>query len=196
MTVESTTTALTGGVALLERAMGYTLGGLPLVTPEAMANPTPCREWDLRALLLHMNDSLLAMNEAITVGRVSLEPADDHDDPAVDPVTALRNRGCRMIGAWANAREHREISIADRTLTSGIVAATGAVEVAVHGWDVIRACGQSRPVPRALAEELLELCLLFVNDADRPRRFAAPVQPQRLASPSDRLVAFLGRRPR
>jgi hypothetical protein len=41
--------ALTVAVALLERAVGYTVGGLPPVTPGAMSNPTPCREWDLHA---------------------------------------------------------------------------------------------------------------------------------------------------
>jgi uncharacterized protein (TIGR03086 family) len=196
MTTGSTTTALTGGVALLERAMGYTLGGLLLVTPEAMSNATPCREWDLRALLVHMNDSLLALNEAMTVGRVGLDPGEDHDDASANPVATLRDRGCRMIGAWANAREHGGISIADQWLTSEVIAATGAVEVAVHGWDVARACGQSRPVPQALAEELLELCPLVVSDADRLTRFARPVELPRPASPGDRLVAFLGRNPR
>ena len=56
---------LAQGVALLERAMGYTLGSLQLVTPQSLDNPTPCREWDLRALLLHMNDSLLTLHQAI-----------------------------------------------------------------------------------------------------------------------------------
>ncbi len=101
-----------------------------------------------------------------------------------------------MIGAWANARDPGDISIVDRVLTPGIVAAAGAVEVTVHGWDVARACGQDRPVPAALAEELLELCPLFVRDADRPTRFAPRVDLSRaLDSPSDRLVAFLGRDP-
>jgi uncharacterized protein (TIGR03086 family) len=195
MTAGSTTTVLAGGVALLERATGYLLGGLPLVTPEAMANPTPCADWDLRALLLHTNDSLLALHEAIAVGHVGLDPAADYGGPAADPVATLRNRASRMIGAWANARGPDEISIADRTLTSGVVAAAGALEVAVHGWDITRACGHDRPVPPALAEELLELCPLLVGDADRPTRFAPPVDMSPLASPNDRLVALLGRRP-
>jgi uncharacterized protein (TIGR03086 family) len=193
------TAVLTGGVGLLERAMGYTLGSLRLVTPAAMSNPTPCRGWDLRALLRHLNDSLLALHEAVAVGHVGLDPAGNYGgpalDPAVDPVAALRNSGCRMIGAWANATEADEVSIGDRRLSPGIVAATGAVDVAVHGWDVARACGHDRPVPPALARELLELCRLLIGEADRPGRFAAPVDIPLPAGPGDRLVAFLGRRP-
>jgi len=201
MNAGSTTAALTGGVALLERAMGYTLGSLQLVTSAAMSNRTPCSEWDLRALLLHMNDSLLTMHEAIAVGHLDLEdatvthgdPTAHYGDPAVDPVASLRNRACRMVGAWANARGSGEISIVDRELTSGIVAATGAVEVTVHGWDVARACGQDRPVPPALALELLELCPLLVSAADRGTRFALPAYLPPDAGPSDRLVGYFGR---
>jgi uncharacterized protein (TIGR03086 family) len=193
---------LTDGVALLERSMSFTLGGLLLVTREAMTNPTPCADWDLRALLLHMNDSLQALHEAIAVGHLELDPAAgpsaaraDYGDPHADPAGVLRNRACTMLGAWVVQDGPATITIADRSLTSGVVAAAGAVEVAVHGWDVARACGADRPVPAALAERLLALCDVFVDDQDRPHRFgpAVPVDPR--APAGDRLVALLGRQP-
>ena len=200
MNVRDGTAALTRDVALLERAMGYTLGSLVLVTPDAMRNPTPCSAWNLRALLLHMNDSLRTLHEAITFGRLDLvaeaSPDADYGDPALDPVASLRNRACQMIGSWAaGATEPRQIAIADRQLACGLVAATGALEVAVHGWDVARACRQDRPVPPALAEELLVLGSFLVGAGDRPTRFADPVPRPAAASSSDRLVALLGRRP-
>jgi uncharacterized protein (TIGR03086 family) len=211
MSLGGATSVVTGGVALLERAMGYTLGSLLLVTPESMSRATPCDDWDLRALLAHMNESLCTLHEAVAFGHVDLDatsdpgglsadqanPHADYGDPARDPVATLRNRACAMVGAWANARDPGHIAIADRPLSAGIVAAAGAVEVAVHGWDVARACGRDSPVPSALAGELLDLCQVLVRDADRPTRFAAPIDLSRgLASPSDRLVAYLGRRPR
>jgi uncharacterized protein (TIGR03086 family) len=200
MSVRDGTATLTRDVALLERAMGYALGSLVLVTPDDMANPTPCSAWDLRALLLHMNESLLTLHEAIALGRLDLvataSPDADYGDPERDPVASLRNRACQMIGSWAaGATEPRQIAIADRELASGVVAATGALEVALHGWDVARACRQDRPVPPALADELLVLGSLLVGAGDRPTRFAAPVALLAPASPSDRLVALLGRRP-
>jgi uncharacterized protein (TIGR03086 family) len=205
MKAGSSATVVTGGVALLERAMGYTLGSLLLVTPETMSRATPCTEWDLRALLLHMNESLHTLHEAIAVGHVDLaapefqptdDPGADYGNPAVDPVASLRNRACQMIGAWTRAGAAGDISIAGKELSAGIVAAAGAVEVAVHGWDVARACGQDNPLPTALAGELLDLCQLLVRDADRPARFAAPIDlAADRGSPSNQLLAFLGRRP-
>lgn len=199
MNVRDGTAALCRDVALLERAMGYTLGSLVLVTPDNLANPTPCAAWDLRALLRHMNDSLRTLHEAITIGHLDLlgvaHPEADYGDPELDPVETLRNRACQLVGAWAGARQPPDVTIADRSLGAGLVAATGAIEVAVHGWDVARACGSRRPVPAALAEELLGLGRMLVADDDRATRFDAAVRLSAPAGPSDRLVAFLGRRP-
>jgi len=203
MIADGTLTALAGGVGLLERALGYTLGGLALVTPTAMANRTPCAGWDLRALLRHMNDSLLTMHEAITAGHLTMDPlpaaedpAGDCGDPEADPVGVLRNRGCRMLGAWVNSPRLERIAIEDKWLAPMVVAAAGAVEVAVHGWDVAAACGQDRPIPSPLADELLELGPLLVRPGDRPGRFDPPIEVPTTSPAGDRLVAFLGRDPR
>jgi len=75
------------------------------------------------------------------------------------------------------------------------VTSTGAIEIAVHGWDIARACGRDHPIPPALAEEMLELSAFLVTDADRPARFAAPVAVHAAAGPGEQLIAFLGRLP-
>lgn len=198
MTAAGPAAALPAGVALMERALGYTLGSLALVTPQLMANPTPCRDWDLGALLRHMHDSLRTLHEAIVVGRLGPEVPrlpQAEDGSSLATVRELRNLGCRLVGAWVNAEGVDDVVIRDHVLTPSIVAAAGATEIAVHGWDVGRACGVDRPIPPDLAEEILWLCPLFVTDHDRGRRFAAPVTVPPTASPSDQLVAFLGRRP-
>ena len=87
------------------------------------------------------------------------------------------------------------IAIVDRPLLASSVAGTGAIELAVHGWDISRACGQHRPIPPTLASDLLTICPLLVTDETRYPQFAAPVAVSPLASASDRLVAFLGRCP-
>lgn len=182
---------LLGGVALLERAINYTRGSLMLVTPGAMARATPCREWDLAALLWHLNDSLETLYEAADMGRVRMSPCDVDGDP----VAALRDRACRLLGAWTSDDGCGMVSIGARSLSGPIVTSAGAVEVAVHGWDVARACGQQRPIPVGLAEEMLPLVPLFVGEADRPSRFAPAVDVSSMAPAGDQLVAFLGRDP-
>jgi uncharacterized protein (TIGR03086 family) len=76
-----------------------------------------------------------------------------------------------------------------------VMAAAGATEIAVHGWDIARACGQRRDIPAALAGPLLAASSLVVDVAPRRGLFAAPVPVPPEAGPSDRLLAYLGRDP-
>jgi uncharacterized protein (TIGR03086 family) len=189
------TAPLVGGVDLLERAVGYTCGTLSLVTETAMARPSPCRDWDLRALLAHMNDSITALHEATELGAVALASDDhgDYGDAERDPVSTLRNRACALIGGWTHATGRQPVSVAGQRLSAPVVTGAGAVEIAVHGWDVAAACGAARPIPSALAEALLPLAQLLVTDLDRPARFAAPLPAGPTDPPEARLLAFLGR---
>jgi uncharacterized protein (TIGR03086 family) len=116
--------------------------------------------------------------------------------PAADVVVSrVRDRAISLLGAWASADRSIAVCIAGAPITAPIVAGAGAIEVAVHGWDLAQACGPQRPIPAGLADELLGLSVLFVRGGDRPGRFALPVAVPANAPPGDRLVAFLGRRP-
>ena len=181
---------MTGGAVLLERAIDYTLGCLHAVPPGALHRPTPCGRWDLQALLDHVNDSLLALHEAAELGRVYLEPGDRPDDP----VAVARDRATRLLDAWSRGPAG-EVLVADVELATDVLATAGAVEVAVHGWDVARSLGRDHPIPARLAEEMLALSPYLVTDLDRPGRFAPPIPVPRGTPPGDRLIAFLGRHP-
>jgi hypothetical protein len=80
-------------------------------------------------------------------------------------------------------------------MATGVLIATGALETAVHGWDVARACGIRSQIPLALAVELLDFAPMLVTAADREQLFAPPAAVAAAASPGDRLAAFLGRSP-
>ena len=87
------------------------------------------------------------------------------------------------------------VDIAGCPLAARVMAAAAALEVAVHGWDISRACGQREPIPRALAIDLLAIAPVLVPRIGRHPLFAAPVAVAATAGPSDRLAAFLGRSP-
>ena len=80
---------------------------------------------------------------------------------------------------------------------AGLVACTGAVEIAVHGWDVSAARGGGRAgpatIPAGLATRMLRLGPLIV--AGREGLFADAVDVPAQASPGDQLVGYLGRCP-
>src|SRR2546423_15498213 len=133
--------ATAGGIALLERAINYLLGSLRPVTPEALARPTPCAGWDLRALLAHLDDSLGALTEAVEAGAVG--PAGG--PPATGEPSTVRAAATHLLGALARARYRFEVSVGGRPLTTADRASTGAGEGALHGGDVAQARGADRP---------------------------------------------------
>ncbi|MGH3152303.1 MAG: TIGR03086 family metal-binding protein [Streptosporangiaceae bacterium] len=176
------------------------------LTPGELALPTPCQEWDLRMLLGHLGESMADLEEALRRGCLdldSLEPRDPVDplDPAGpagygdDPVEMLRDRAADLLFAcYAACGQDRFVLVGGLPLPAGIVACTGAVEIAVHGWDVCAARGRGGPIPPRLAGPMLRLCPLLV--AGREGLFGEPVEASAQASPGDQLVAYLGRVPR
>jgi uncharacterized protein (TIGR03086 family) len=186
-----------GAVALLASAISYALDACAQVAPGEMSRPTPCPEWDLTALLAHLAASMADVESAIRTGHLDLEPVNppSPDDPAPgDPVDVLRDRAANLLVAcYDHHGPQRLVLVSDVPLAAGIVACTGAVEIAVHGWDVSVARGRSAPIPPGLATRMLGLCPLLV--AGREGLFAAPVQVPPGASPGDQLLAYLGRVP-
>ncbi len=182
-----------GGVELLQRAIRYALGATHAVTPECLSRPTPCRGWDLRMLLRHVCESVAALQEGLDTGRVALCPVAD-DEAAVDPAAIFRARAIRLLDAWSGAARHgRDIDIADQHLAGTVMAYAGALEIAVHGWDISQTCGHEQPIPLDLAVELSTIASLLVPETNRHPLFAAPVAVPQTAEPGERLLAFLGR---
>jgi uncharacterized protein (TIGR03086 family) len=181
--------ALRAGVAVLERAVAYCLGSLSLVTPALLSAPTPCARWDLQALLEHLIDSMAALQEAAELGSVTLTAP----PPATGVIPLARDRATLLLGAWASAAKTFPVRVEHLTMSAPLVAGAGAIELATHGWDVAQACGSPRPIPPALADELLDLAVVLIRPADRPGCFSRPLPPPCEPSPGDRLLSFLGR---
>jgi uncharacterized protein (TIGR03086 family) len=201
---------LSGATGLLAGAIRYTLGVCAPVGPEQMALPTPCADWDLARLLGHLSDSMADLETAIRTGHLDLEGPPGRagrtgTGPAHgDPVEVLRDRAAELLCAgYCYGGPERLVAVGGLPVPAGLVACTGAVEIAVHGWDVSAACaragcggagcGGARPIPAALATRMLRMLPLLV--AGREGLFAVPVDVPARARPGDRLVAYLGRQP-
>jgi uncharacterized protein (TIGR03086 family) len=184
--------------ALLRPAIGYALAAADAITPALLGRPTPCRGWDLRMLLRHVNDSLAALSEAMRAGRVSAWPSAEPPSaaPEGDDLAATFRDRARDLAEACGACDHcdRVIGIGDRVITLRTVAILGALEVTLHGWDISRACGAARPIPAPLAADLLVVAPALVSGG-RESLFAPPVAVAPGLAPGDQLVAFLGRNP-
>jgi uncharacterized protein (TIGR03086 family) len=186
-----------GGVTtLLEQAISYAGRSVLDVTPALLPGQTPCRGWNLDMLLRHASESLAALHDATVTGHVALTPATPDRDPAADPARTFRDRAVQLLAAQATADRRRQaIDIGDLSLPAIAIECAGAIEIAVHGWDVSQACGQNLPIPDALAASLLAIAPLLIPETGRHPQFSPPVTAAAQAGPGDRLVAYLGRKP-
>jgi uncharacterized protein (TIGR03086 family) len=179
--------ALTEEVTLFARAAGYALEGLAEVTAADLGRPTPCGDWDLRTLLLHLADAADALSCLVATGELVFPPprAERPGAATLDAVAVAQDRIHRLLGVLTGAT-HPGTAAAARG---------GAIELALHGWDVATACGSGRRMPPGLATEVLEAATSLVDDRTRQPAFGPPVPVPAAADPEHRLVAFLGRRP-
>ena len=176
-------------VELLERALSYTRAGLvqcPQADPHAR---TPCAHWDLSALLAHMEESLDAIVEMAT-GSLALVPG--AGDGVAGRVERLQRKACALLGTWSHettAAETGSVLVHDRSAPTPLLLTAASLEIAVHGWDVHRAVGSDRPLPEALARDLLPVVPHVVD----PRHFASPIPPGAGTSASAALLGLVGR---
>jgi uncharacterized protein (TIGR03086 family) len=186
---------LPGAIGLLAGAVSYMLGVCAPLGPGEMALPTPCPHWDLARLLGHLCESMADLEAALRTGRLELD--EQVSRAGGDPVEALRDRAAELLCAgYCYGGPERFVAVGGLPIPAGLVACTGAVEIAVHGWDVSAARGggvSQTPIPGELAVRMLRLGPLLV--AGREGLFAVPVEVPAQASPGDRLVGYLGRNP-
>ncbi|SDY18127.1 TIGR03086 family protein [Geodermatophilus africanus] len=180
-------------VALFARAAGYALESLAEVPDADLGRPTPCGDWDLRTLLLHLADTADALTGLALTGELTL-PTPLRPDGA-DPAAVARDRVLHLLDTLTSATADDRPDTGDRAAHAPAAARGGAIELAVHGWDVATACGSPRVMAPRLATSLLQAAVSLVEDDARPGLFAAPVAPPPDADPEARLIAFLGRRP-
>jgi uncharacterized protein (TIGR03086 family) len=178
----------------MERAITYALDSVGRVTPGLLSHPTPCRGWDLAMLLRHATESLSALRAGFDTGRLGLIPDTPEGDLRTDLARSFADGASQLLEAWTTTgRQRLAINISGCPLAVTVMERAGALEIAVHGWDISQACGHRRPIPHRLATDLLALAPLLVPEAARHPLFAAPVPAPRGATASDQLAAFLGR---
>ena len=160
--------------------------------------PTPCPEWDVRALVGHMVlghrlfAGILRGEATVTAGALDPGPADALGE---DPAGAYRDAAGSLLAAFGQP------GVLGRTFevpvgpVPGIVAVhLRIVEELVHGWDLAQAIGGQPRFPDDVVERAVEFTRVKLADVPPERSPFAPPRPvSDLAPPIDRLAALLGR---
>ncbi|MEO3936511.1 TIGR03086 family metal-binding protein [Dermatophilaceae bacterium Soc4.6] len=183
---------------LLLRALdqvGLLVDGL---SADDLDRPTPCPDYAVRELLGH----LVAVEGRIAHIAAGGQP---FDVPSV--VTGIGDDG--WVDAWQEGRRRLDTVLADDRVLAGTIAHPARVmparlalfayvsEVAVHAWDLAVAVDRRDGLDQSLAQVVLGpvQAALPAHPRGGPVPFAEVVEVGADATPYDRLVAWMGRRP-
>ena len=167
------------------------------VRPGQFGEPTPCTEWDVRALLNHLILWTSHSLERRAYGE-SVAPELMERDFTADPdyAAAYRAQLDRALAAWADpAVWDRELNVMGSATPASDVAALIVAEMVLHGWDLAAATGQSYEVPDAAASAALAAVEANAELFRQYKGFAEPVVIPGSASVLDRTLALSGRDP-
>jgi uncharacterized protein (TIGR03086 family) len=168
------------------------------ITPDQLHLPTPCSEWDVRALLNHVVGTLslgaaLLSDTAPTVAMGPGElPATDVLDG--DPQKAYRTGVEALLAAAGGDALDRPHTTPLGDMPGTVLGGFTTLDIAVHGWDLAVATGQRPAIDDDLAEILLGFARQTITADTREPRIGPEIPAAAGASSTDRLAAFLGRR--
>ena len=185
---------------LHRRAVAQTGTVVAAVTPDQFALPTPCTEYDVRALLSHIvggltRAALVGEGDPGALTRSAMAdgvPGDGWPD-------AYRAAAARATAAWADDTKLDTLVEVPWGKVPGRFALAGYVqEVLTHGWDLARATGQETERDPELATWALVTAKRILppdirGDAGVPFGPVVEVSPN--AAPYAQLAAWLGRHP-
>ncbi|GAA3741453.1 TIGR03086 family metal-binding protein [Salinactinospora qingdaonensis] len=171
------------------------IGSIPLTAP------TPCREWELGALLNHVIATTTLLSRIAAGHPVEAE----HLAPAATAATAFTGEPEQAFAkAAALAREtfadpggwERTVAMPTGAEFPGaVLAKLIALDAVAHGWDIARATGQDDTLPAPLVDTAMAFATDFVRPEVRGTTIGHQVHVGPAATKTERFVAFLGRQP-
>lgn len=164
------------------------------LSPEHMSRPTPCPEFDVRALAGHLA-STLERSAVIGSGGDPLTVPESLTAPDDDWTAVLDEAVERYWAVWEND------DLLDTTVTAPWGTFPGRVAVLIelnelltHGWDLAVATRQDAEADPALAEAALGIMRMALPaDGRENTPFAPPVEPAHDAGATEQLANWLGR---
>jgi uncharacterized protein (TIGR03086 family) len=170
-------------VLALQRALTQAADLLDTVTRDDLGRPTPCPEWDVRALANH----LIAQPRVFVTMLQGAPPGwSGREDYAEHLGEELRTRGNALINLWREIGEPAAPLMVDPDWQ--------AAEIAVHTWDLATALGRSTEgLDEAVAQRAVVTMDRVLGPVRKGRAFADARQAPPGSNAYEHLAAYAGR---
>lgn len=181
-----------------EHAVASTAEIVKATPADKLDAATPCREWDVHALLNHVIGTLW-LAEALLSDQAPRHPMAPGGLPPVDlagldPAAAYAEAATAALAATAgDALTRRHTTPLGEMPGPGLAGFT-TLDILVHGWDLARATGQPADLDGRLAAHVLAFAQQALATPESRAARIGPAMPVASDAPvTQRLIAFVGR---
>lgn len=177
----------------IERATAFAAEKVKGVTSDDLAKPTPCPDFDVRALLNHVIGNLEMLRSAAAEGKAPLPQGDQFGS---DPGAVYAERRAALIAALqGDGVLDGNWEMPFGTLPASMMASIAFMEHLTHGWDIAKATGQDVTMPPVLVTECAATVAPMESMLRTPGVCGPAVAVGADASEQDKLIALMGRQP-
>lgn len=170
------------------------------IGPDQWALETPCDEWSVRDLAGHIVGGMLMFGTL--AGGGALPDGDPDADLLGGDALAAFDQACGVAtaGFASPGAADRTVALPIGAIPGRVALAVALADLTVHGWDLATAIGRDGDIPLEYVQQA-EATLRPVIDPDLRRPsgrlpvFDPEVTVPAGATPTERLIAFTGRRP-
>jgi uncharacterized protein (TIGR03086 family) len=146
--------------------------------------PTPCEEFTVHDLAVHLMESITSLGAMAGVDVVAPEGSLEHKVSTMATQALEPWRTFDLTG-----------SVIDRDVPAAFAVNIFAIEFVLHAWDFAQATGQQVHVSDEVVNYVTGLAEVVIPVARQNGSFADELAADGGASPLERLAAFSGRRP-
>ena len=151
----------------LERSFGVAKQVLANVKPDQLDLPTPCKSWDVRALINHLVGGSFFFAAATEAGEAP-EGGDAVDFASGDFAASYEDGTSQALAAFgAPGALEKTLKLPFGEFPGAAFMGIATVDTFTHAWDLAKATGQSTDLDPDLAVRLLEQSKGFMSEGFR-----------------------------
>ncbi|WP_043630015.1 TIGR03086 family metal-binding protein [Nonomuraea candida] len=173
-------------MTLLKRAAAGTSALVREIKDDQLGLPTPCADYDVKALLTHLEWGA-DLFESLGLGGGLVPPKEYTGD--------FPERVARMLAVWERPEAWEGVSEAMGGLPKPVLANMALTDLVAHGWDLSRATGLPYEVDEETAGTLLAVATQMAPKGREQGAFGPEVPVPADAPALDRFLGLIGRDP-
>ncbi len=181
----------------LERAFGVAKGVLANVKPDQLDLPTPCKSWDVRALINHLVGGPFFFASSTNTGDAGDAGGESPDLASGDFVASYEDGTKQATEAFGTpGAQEKIIKLPFGEFPGSAWMGIATLDTFTHAWDLAKATGQSTDLDPELAGQLNEQAKVSIGDGfrgDEPMPFGPRQEAPAGACAADQLAALMGR---